>query len=481
MFSQTLPVPISNRMDLAAAFAFSTVRPLNCIPIGDSRFVPGSTGGSNFGRGMHRAYPIPIVGRFIHGVGGLNPWGGVVEQITTGTVSQQEGTPGSTFLDGAAADFAVSSSWMDAKFTGNVVGNGFGQPCMWAGSLYDLANYPLGNWTAGKDITADIIFNGNAAGLTGVTAEGARGQAYYSAPDPATGGYPTANAGAGGTAALNMTTPTGVRTVRVKCGSHASAPPYARLLFGSGDETNKVLQVGGCMFHDPAATSGMLIGGSLGTGGYTMAETIKAFGGASPTCTNANARATISALAPLMANAGAGGYIGFIVEHNNLSATEATEFASAGFATYLSGRRTFCDLLDAHCIALYGRPADFIWFRVPWVGEAEFTSYALANRDLRARALYQLSVERANVCYDALSGFQLGGTSADLAGRGRDILCSELVAGTGLHPSGGEGTSDASVFRGNGDVVWARASWDALAMTDIYRNRVVPFRTNRGR
>jgi hypothetical protein len=378
--------------------------------------------------------------------GGVASWSGTSGN-SSGAVSTAEGTPGSTLKDTTVADFIPMSGWYDSKFTGNAGGNGYGRPYIYALSMADLPNYAEGNPFANQTVTGRLIYHAHANGLSGKNLKGGR---FIADGNPATYGNETFL----GSVALDMTTKAGtVQTLEVTCGSHPDGDgnhPPCVALDPTGDETNKYAQIAGALFYIPTATFGYNLA-SLGTSQYTTVDDLAAIGGGgAPTCTAANFRAVLSALTVGMSS---GASLVNLREHANLTAAEATDFVAGGYSVYQANLEAVLDAMDAHAVALWGRPIDCHWLRAPF---QRYDNTANVG-ELKAAAHYAICLKRSNCCMDAYAAYQtqsnVGGTPA---------YGGQINTTDGIHPAGQDGTGG---IKGNGDVVWMSAAWNAVAQT----------------
>lgn len=438
--------PDSFRMELASGLLRASGRVCNVITIPDSRTMDGSSGGSNMGRGIQRTFRIPCVGRFTSGGISHPAWSGSVDQ-STGSCNIQDGLPGTAWEDGVTADWCMFTGWADAKFTGNVATNGYGQSCIYAISLADLANYAMGNPFASKSPTARLIFHAAATGLSGLNIQGGRGVAPNNAPAP------TIN----NTAAIDMTASPGtIQTAEIGCGSSADGdgltPPYVQLSPG-GNETNKVLRCAGAFFYLPTATSGFTLA-TMGSSQYTTDDHLRVLGsagaGGAARCTSANARATIAALLT------SGASLVVIHEYANTEVggtSEAAEFALSTFTRYQGHVEANIDAWDAHATAILGRRVDCHWLRTPFPRSGEIGSLYSA---MKSAAHHAICKKRTNCCMDAYSAFQPADNLAGVR------TYQGVETSDGIHPTG---PILVGGFQGNGDSTWMSAAWQAVAQS----------------
>ena len=388
---------IAFRLDLCAAAVYAAA---GCAMmfVGDSKTADDSTDANNAYTFMRAITGVPIVGRGTKGYNGGGTYSAQLSESAGSTDVFAKRAPGAAFTGGSGAWQGTNPvNVREFRWSAGVAD--YGSPPVTA-TLNDVDNYGDSDPWEGKSVMARFVYLQGTGMVDTVRANAQRGGSDVgSAPD------------------TTLTGTTLVKYVDHDCGS-GSGVPGMRVKFGTGvDETGKYLVPMGFYFY--AHSGGTRLPGlsvaQMGIGGYSSTDILAMLGGgASPTCTKANARAWLEAMGkPNL----------FVVDmFTNPSGDEYTELAAGTYTSTIANLQAVYDVIAEHC-ANYstGAVVPTVLFVNPHQSQL-MTRTVCENRWLailaacqtRSRAacvdMYAIAGKQPNACTVTITGTPTGGT-----------------------------------------------------------------------
>lgn len=388
---------IGYKMDLVASAVYA-IAGCAAMFVGDSKTADDSTDANNAYDFMRGITGVNIVGRGTKGYNGGGSYSAQLSESAGSTDVFAIRAPGDAFAGGAGA-WQGTNPVKVREFRWSAGVADFGSPPVTA-TLNDVDNYGDTDPWEGKSVMARFVYLQGTGMVDTVRANAQRnGSDVGSAPDTA------------------LTGATAIKYVDHDCGS-GSGTPGMRVKFGTGvNETGKYLVPMGFYFY--AHSSGTRLAGlsvsQMGIGGYNSADILAMLGGgASPTCTKANARAWLEAMGtPNL----------FIVDmFTNPAGTEYNDLAAGTLTSTIAAVQAVYDIIAEHC-SLYstGAVTPTVLFLNPHQTQL-MTKVVCENRWLailaacqtRSRAacfdMYSAVAKQPNACTVTITGTPTGGT-----------------------------------------------------------------------